>query len=286
MPRTLLAVDDSATMRKVLEITFGGEDYQVTTAPNRNDALGKVGENPSVVVIDTVLDGDDGYALAKEVRGRLPRAALILLSSRYHPYDQAKGRDAGADDYMDKPFDTQQLLEKVKKALAAKEAGGAAVSAEPTAGTPYRAPAPVAHPPTPQPAPVRPVASPAAPPVQPMAAKGFEPGPPKQRSATLMFPLDAPAAQPRAEQPPPEVPTHHEPQTAVPPPPKAAPAAAIAAPVNGQMAAKLSELGLTPAQADAVMALSREVVERVVWEVVPQLAETMIKEEIARLMKE
>jgi hypothetical protein len=55
---------------------------------------------------------------------------------------------------------------------------------------------------------------------------------------------------------------------------------------NGHLAGKLGELGLSPAQADAVMALSREVVERVVWEVVPQLAETMIKEEIARLMKE
>jgi hypothetical protein len=52
------------------------------------------------------------------------------------------------------------------------------------------------------------------------------------------------------------------------------------------MAPKLAELGLTPAQAEAVMALSRDIVERVVWEVVPQLAELMIKEEIARLTKE
>jgi hypothetical protein len=56
--------------------------------------------------------------------------------------------------------------------------------------------------------------------------------------------------------------------------------------VNGQFAGKLGELGLTPQQADAVLALSRDVVERVVWEVVPQLAEAIIKEEIARLTKE
>ena len=55
--------------------------------------------------------------------------------------------------------------------------------------------------------------------------------------------------------------------------------------MNGAMAHKLEGLGLTSAQADAVLALSREVVERVVWEVVPQLAETLIKEEIARLTK-
>jgi hypothetical protein len=59
----------------------------------------------------------------------------------------------------------------------------------------------------------------------------------------------------------------------------------VAAQVNGQMAAKLGELGLSPAQAEAVLALSRDIVERVVWEVVPVLAETIIKEEISRLTK-
>ena len=51
------------------------------------------------------------------------------------------------------------------------------------------------------------------------------------------------------------------------------------------MATKLGELGLSPAQAEAVLALSRDIVERVVWEVVPVLAETIIKEELARLTK-
>ncbi len=60
----------------------------------------------------------------------------------------------------------------------------------------------------------------------------------------------------------------------------------ISSQVNGHLAGKLGDLGLTPQQAEAVMALSREVVERVVWEVVPQLAETIIKEEIARLTRE
>jgi hypothetical protein len=59
----------------------------------------------------------------------------------------------------------------------------------------------------------------------------------------------------------------------------------VAGQINGQLSAKLEGIGLTPAQVDAVLALSREVVERVVWEVVPVLAETIIKEEIARLTK-
>jgi hypothetical protein len=71
-------------------------------------------------------------------------------------------------------------------------------------------------------------------------------------------------------------------------PPRGPDAAQVAAATaaNGQLASKLGELGLTRQQVDAVLALSREVVERVVWEVVPQLSEVLIKEEIARLMKE
>ena len=56
--------------------------------------------------------------------------------------------------------------------------------------------------------------------------------------------------------------------------------------IEEYLQSKLGELGLTPHQAEAVLALSREVVERIVWEVVPQLAEAIIKEEIARLTKE
>jgi hypothetical protein len=60
----------------------------------------------------------------------------------------------------------------------------------------------------------------------------------------------------------------------------------VAAAVNGQMAGKLGDLGLSPDQVNAVLALSREVVERVVWEVVPQLAEVLIKEELTRLTRD
>jgi hypothetical protein len=63
-------------------------------------------------------------------------------------------------------------------------------------------------------------------------------------------------------------------------------AAAVATTGNGQLAGKLEGLGLSPEQVQSVLALSREVVEQVVWEVVPVLAETIIKEEIRRLTSE
>ncbi|MBX3191111.1 MAG: response regulator, partial [Labilithrix sp.] len=140
MAKTLLAVDDSVTMRKVLEITFSGEDFRVITAESSQSAMGKLGENPGVFVVDTVIGSDDGYALAKEIRRRSPGAPIIMLASRYAPYDQARGRDAGADDWADKPFDTQQLIDKVRKVILAKEAGGPAQAAAPPQAS--HAPAP------------------------------------------------------------------------------------------------------------------------------------------------
>ncbi len=265
MPKTLLAVDDSATMRKVLEITFSGEDFTVITADSSQAALGKLGDKPAAVVIDTVLGSDDGYALAKEIRKKEPTAAIVLLASRYAPYDAAKGKESGADDFMDKPFDTQQLIDKVRKVVLAKE--GAAVAAAPAPKVVPAAAAPAAAAKSPAPAPVAAAAKVAA------------------RSQTLVFGDTPPLVQPAAAKPAAaaaESPRAQPPVSA----PVATPAAAAASSaVNGHLAGKLSELGLTPAQADAVMAISREVVERVVWEVVPQLAEAMIKEEITRLTR-
>jgi CheY-like chemotaxis protein len=259
--KTLLAVDDSATMRKVLEITFTGEDFKVLTAEGKQTALDRLTDKPDVCVIDTNLaSGEDGYAVAGEIRKRDPRAVIVLLASRHTPYDQSKGKECGADDFVDKPFDTQQIIDKVKKAILQRGTGGSDVAAAP------------------MPAAAAAAASNAA------ANSG------RKRAATLVF--------------------GNEPATGVEAPrmPDAAPAAAAAAAsksaataasaanaptggthvthaVNGNMATKLDGLGLTKEQTEAVLAISREVVEKVVWEVVPQLAEALIKEELARLTK-
>lgn len=284
MAKTLLAVDDSVTMRKVLEITFSGEDFKVVTADTSQGAIGKMSENPQVCVIDTSLGGEDGYTLAKEVRKRSPGTSIIMLASRYAPYDQARGRDAGADDWADKPFDTQQLIDKVRKVMLAKEASGGGLAAPAPAAAaagPYRSPA-AAAPPA---AAAAPQVPPAAPSPGPTLSRGTQPSLSSSvpnRTGTLVFGENAPPA-PGAARP------AAAPVGATPAAPVAAPVAATAAvsgAVNGALAGKLGDLGLTPQQAEAVLALSREVVERVVWEVVPQLAEAIIKEEIARLTKE
>ena len=299
MPKTLLAVDDSTTMRKVLEITFAGEDFRVVAADGSQSAIARLNEGPVAAVIDTSLEGDDGYALARELRSRDQRLAIVLLASRYNPYDPNRGRESGVDDYADKPFDTQALIDKVKKAITARETAKVVAAHVPAAAPAPVAPqviAPVAaapRAPSPPTMPQRPVAAtqrthtlsfegatPAGPPVvAPPIARTAPSGQPIVQPQQVRPVVQAPTAPVPAQSP---ATTEHTVRTAVPP----KPAEIAAATHNGQFAGKLSELGLTAQQVDAVLALSREVVERVVWEVVPQLAEAMIKEEISRLTKE
>ena len=112
---TLLAVDDSKTMRKVLEITFSAETYQTRIASNAQEAFNELAEHAvSVALIDVTLPFESGYDVCKRVKSEYPAVRVLLLSSKQNPYDPSRGVGCGADDHLDKPFDTQVLLDKVK----------------------------------------------------------------------------------------------------------------------------------------------------------------------------
>jgi CheY-like chemotaxis protein len=275
---TLLAVDDSLTMRKVLEITFAGESYKTVLASSAQEALSLAkAERPALALLDHTLQDMSGYDLCRELKSVAPGLAVVILSSKQSPYDKARGSATGVDDFMDKPFDTQKLLDKVGQVLAAPRA--AAVGATATR-----------------------VAAPVAPVQVAMPTASARP-----RSQTLSYgtPAPAPAAPPPAPAPGPTARTltgtpaatprpavsAAAPRLAAQPAPVEKPAApdAVARAVaagNGQLSEKLESLGLTASQVEGVLALSREVVEKVVWEVVPVLAETLIKEELRRLTAE
>jgi CheY-like chemotaxis protein len=316
---TLLAVDDSLTMRKVLEITFASPDFNIVTANSPDAALQKLKtDKPDLIITDGTLEPKNGYELCKEIKRLFPTTPVLLLSSKQNPFDVAKGTASQVDDHMDKPFDTQQMIDKVKKLLAGQPAG---VAKAPTAAqTTPSMPSPLVDP-KPSATAKSTVSVAATPPAAAAAAT------PMQRAKTLIYnppaPVGAPlpvasaplpvasaplpvaaapvaaAPEPRAARPitavSPAMPRPSPALTATLPgagvavaeEPKAAAhaASAVGAHVNGQLSGKLEGLGLTPAQVEAVTALSRELVERVVWEIVPVLAETIIKEELARLTK-
>ena len=260
MTTTLLAVDDSKTMRRVLEITFAGEDFRTVLCDSADEALGKLGEHPQVALVDAGLDNSAGYELCQKIKAAAPNIAVVMLSSKQQPYDRARGSAAGADDFVDKPFDTQQLLEKVT--TIARRAASAPVMA-------------VAHAPVVMSSAARPSPEVGRPRVQTLAY-GSTPTPNIPASPA------PPAARPVMASAP-AVEVGPSPVAPLIPKPVAANTAAAAMPAD--FAGKLGGLGLSSAQVEAVLSLSREVVEQVVWEVVPTLAETIIKEELKRLMQ-
>ncbi|MGE5786495.1 MAG: response regulator transcription factor [Myxococcales bacterium] len=306
MTATLLAVDDSKTMRKVIEITFAGENYRMVMADSPGDAMSKLrSEKPSIALVDALLGGTSGYDLCQQIKTEAPNVGVIVLSSKQHPYDRVKGGSVGADDFLDKPYDTQALIDKVA-ALTQKLASGAAARPAAAAPAPTRAVAPAAaaqHAPPQQTsgqgaattgaqaasstkphattmsfanpgagaaprvgsaastgtAAGRPpaISVPSAQPVQPTAARpGVAPAPAAPAAAA-----HAAHAAPAPAQSPAAAPAAHAAQTAA----SAATAQPITALVDGSMESKLGALGLTKDQIAGVLALSREVVEQVVW---------------------
>jgi CheY-like chemotaxis protein len=256
VPVNILVADDSVTMRKILELTFQGEDARVTAVDSGEAAVRKASElHPDVVFADLTLSGMDGYAVATAIKGTagLERTAVIAMASQKHPYDEERGKAAGVDDHILKPFDTQQVIDRVKQILGkprvAPAAGASATSSTTTAAA--------------------------------AADAGRQS---RVGSKTIAFgkPPAAAPAPPAAPPARPQVPA------SVPQAPVARPTAAVAAATaaGSDLATKLGGMGLTPEQVQGVLALSREVVEKVVWEVVPDLAETIIKEEIRRLTAE
>lgn len=283
MAATVLAVDDSVTMRKVLEITFASPDFRCVTANGADAALQKVrSDKPDVVLADVTLDGKNGYELCKAIKQLSPETPVLILSSKHNPYDADQGASAQADDFMDKPFDTQQMIDKVKKLVGAKGEVKAEVKVAKAAPLPT---APVAQ--RSRTLAYSTVAGMPGVPALPAQQTARTPAAAAASTATTPatgIPLQQRAA-PRETPPAARVAPTTRVSTPTPTSSPAPIAAALAASADGPMAAKLAGLGLTSAQVDAVLTLSREVVERVVWEVVPVLAETLIKEEIARLTK-
>ena len=285
MPVTILVAEDSVTMRRIVEMTFAGEkDARVITVDSGNAALQKASEvRPDVVIADGTLAGMDGYELSRAIKtdAALGNTAVIVMASQKNPYDDGRGKACGVDDNIIKPFDTQHMIDRVQQVLGKPraQAQGGAPAAKPaplhssmTATVP-NVPAPVIGAGAPKPAnKPSPVGL-----DSPVAAKPAAAAAPAVSRAPA-----APAAQPiAAAKPAPAAAPVKAPQVAA----KTGPAAAATAP-NGDMAAKLAGLGLSADQVAGVLALSREVIEQVVWEVVPDLAETIIREEIARLTAE
>jgi CheY-like chemotaxis protein len=130
MKRRILLADDSVTIQKVIELTFMDEDYEVRAVSNGDEAVALLSSlNPDFVIADVHMPGANGYEVCRRAKQMRPDLPVLLLVGTFEPFDEAQARAVGADSHLKKPFDSQELLQRVEELLAAKASAGAAASA-------------------------------------------------------------------------------------------------------------------------------------------------------------
>ncbi|WP_344656662.1 response regulator transcription factor [Catenulispora subtropica] len=130
----ILVVDDEPGIRAVLASSLEFEGYTVRTANDGRAALAEVERaRPDLVVLDVLMPGMDGLTACRRLRAADPHLPVLMLTARDLTGDRVAGLDAGADDYLAKPFELDELLARVRALLrrGALTAEGPGVAAEP-----------------------------------------------------------------------------------------------------------------------------------------------------------
>jgi two-component system phosphate regulon response regulator OmpR len=115
---TILIVDDEPDVREVLEEYFGAHGYAAIGAESAVAARAVAAQQPiDLALVDIHMPGEDGLSLARHLRERYARIAIVFLTSASAVVDRIVGLEMGADDYVTKPFDPRELLARVKSVL-------------------------------------------------------------------------------------------------------------------------------------------------------------------------
>lgn len=116
--RTVLVVEDDPGVRSTLEQLLRFEGYHVRVAADGFGALSVFEERrPDLAMVDVVMPGLDGLELCRMLRRRGERLPILVLTARHQVGDRVAGLDAGADDYLAKPFATEELLARIRALL-------------------------------------------------------------------------------------------------------------------------------------------------------------------------
>jgi two-component system chemotaxis response regulator CheY len=118
MPKTILTVDDSASVRQMVKFTLADAGYQVIEAVDGQDALAKL-DTVNLVITDLNMPNLDGIGLIKKVRANpaCKGIPILMLTTESQESRKQEGKAAGATGWIVKPFTTQQLLAVVKKVV-------------------------------------------------------------------------------------------------------------------------------------------------------------------------
>ena len=116
-PLRVLIVDDEPPIRKLLRMGLTAQGYHVLEAPNGKAALELLEQRPDLVILDLGLPDVQGIDLLRTIRGRNEQVPIVVLSSRGDEGAKVAALDLGADDYLTKPFGTEELLARMRAAL-------------------------------------------------------------------------------------------------------------------------------------------------------------------------
>ena len=120
MSKKLLLADDSVTIQRVIELTFSGEDVQVLTASDGDEAVSRItADKPDIVLADIGMPKRSGYDVSAFVKGKpeLSHIPVLLLAGAFEPVDDAKAKEVLCDGVLVKPFEPQQVIARVRELI-------------------------------------------------------------------------------------------------------------------------------------------------------------------------
>ncbi|MGC9347789.1 MAG: response regulator transcription factor [Anaerolineae bacterium] len=113
----ILVVDDEIRYVKLVRVNLEASGYEVLAATNGDEAVNlTIEKQPDLILLDIMLPGQDGYAACQEIR-RFSQVPIIMVTAFEQTENLVKGLDAGADDYITKPFSAQELLARIRAVL-------------------------------------------------------------------------------------------------------------------------------------------------------------------------
>jgi len=119
----VLVIEDDAAISRVLNLELEHEGYEVESARDGLEGLEKALKEPDLVILDLMLPRMDGLEVCRRIRAK-SRVPIIMLTAKDRVPDRVSGLDVGADDYLTKPFATEELLARVRARLREKAPHG------------------------------------------------------------------------------------------------------------------------------------------------------------------
>ncbi|HOV71755.1 MAG TPA: response regulator transcription factor, partial [Dysgonamonadaceae bacterium] len=117
MREKILVVDDEKDICNILQFNLENEGFEVEVAYSAEEALKKLSDSHSLVILDVMMEGMSGFKMAEKVRKEGNTVPIIFLTAKNAENDMLKGFSLGGDDYITKPFSVKEVLARVKAVL-------------------------------------------------------------------------------------------------------------------------------------------------------------------------